>query len=103
MTTLSNLSVERVEVSRKLHSALRDKQSILIAAPFVAIIGDNMVNEFRAVVAELGGERALGRVLANDRDMRDAIRDGFPPAVVEQLMRASGLTLKELASTLGGN
>jgi putative toxin-antitoxin system antitoxin component (TIGR02293 family) len=59
-----------------------------------------MVNEFRAVVAELGGERALGRVLANDRDMRDAIRDGFPPAVVEQLMRASGLTLKELASAL---
>jgi putative toxin-antitoxin system antitoxin component (TIGR02293 family) len=61
---------------------------------------DNMVNEFQAVVAELGGKRTLGRVLVNDRDMREAIRDGFPPAVVEQLMRASGLTLKELAGAL---
>jgi putative toxin-antitoxin system antitoxin component (TIGR02293 family) len=59
-----------------------------------------MVNELRAVVAELGGRHALGRSLANDRDMREAIRDGFPPAVVEQLMRASGLTLKELAGAL---
>jgi len=32
--------------------------------------------------------------------MREAIREGFPPAVVEELMRASGLTLKELASAL---
>jgi putative toxin-antitoxin system antitoxin component (TIGR02293 family) len=30
----------------------------------------------------------------------DAIREGFPPAVVEELMRASGLTLKELAGAL---
>jgi putative toxin-antitoxin system antitoxin component (TIGR02293 family) len=32
--------------------------------------------------------------------MRQAIRDGFPPAVVERLMHASGLTLKELAAAL---
>ena len=32
--------------------------------------------------------------------MRDAIRDGFPPGVVEELMQASGLTLKELAASL---
>ena len=32
--------------------------------------------------------------------MRQAIRDGFPPAVVEELMLASGLTLKELAAAL---
>jgi putative toxin-antitoxin system antitoxin component (TIGR02293 family) len=32
--------------------------------------------------------------------MREAVREGFPPAVVEELMRASGLTLKELASAL---
>jgi putative toxin-antitoxin system antitoxin component (TIGR02293 family) len=32
--------------------------------------------------------------------MREAIREGFPPAVVEKLMRASGLTLKELADAL---
>jgi putative toxin-antitoxin system antitoxin component (TIGR02293 family) len=59
-----------------------------------------MVNELRAVVAELGGKRTLGRSFSTDLDMRDAIRDGFPPAVVEQLMRTSGLTLKELAQAL---
>jgi len=59
-----------------------------------------MVNELRAVVRELGGEKALGRSLASDRELRDAIRDGFPPAVVSELMRASGLTLKELAAAL---
>jgi putative toxin-antitoxin system antitoxin component (TIGR02293 family) len=32
--------------------------------------------------------------------MREAIREGFPPAVVGELMRASGLTLKELANAL---
>jgi len=59
-----------------------------------------MVNELRAVVAELGGRRTLGRSFSSDREMRQAIRDGFPPAVVEELMRASGLTLKELAHAL---
>ena len=59
-----------------------------------------MVNELRAVVQELGGEQTLGRALSNDRDMREAIREGFPPAVVKELMRTSGLTLKELASAL---
>ncbi len=59
-----------------------------------------MVNELRAVVAELGGEHALGRPLSSDREMREAIREGFRPAVVEELMRASGLTLKELAGAL---
>lgn len=65
-----------------------------------AIISDRMVNELRAVVRELGGEHALGRTLSSDRDLRDAIREGFPPAVVEELMRTSGLTLKELAAAL---
>jgi len=59
-----------------------------------------MVNELRAVVEELGGERALGRALSGERDLREAIREGFPPAVLKELMRASGLTLKELASAL---
>jgi putative toxin-antitoxin system antitoxin component (TIGR02293 family) len=59
-----------------------------------------MVNELRAVVEELGGKQTLGRVLSNDREMREAIREGFPPAVVEELMRASGLNLKELAAAL---
>ena len=59
-----------------------------------------MVNELRAVVNELGGEQTLGRALTNDHEMRDAIREGFRPAVLEELMRASGLTLKELADSL---
>jgi putative toxin-antitoxin system antitoxin component (TIGR02293 family) len=59
-----------------------------------------MVNELQAVVEELGGEQALGRALSSDRDMCDAIREGFPPTVVGQLMRSSGLTLKELAEAL---
>jgi len=59
-----------------------------------------MVNELRAVIAELGGRQTLGRTLSTDRDMREAIREGFPPAVVEELMRASGLTLHELARAL---
>lgn len=59
-----------------------------------------MVNELKAVLRELGGERTLGRTLSSDRDLRDVIREGFPPAVVEELMRTSGLTLKELAAAL---
>jgi putative toxin-antitoxin system antitoxin component (TIGR02293 family) len=59
-----------------------------------------MVNELRAVVKELGGRSALGRNLASQRDLCEAIREGFPPAVVEELMQASGLTLKELAEAL---
>jgi putative toxin-antitoxin system antitoxin component (TIGR02293 family) len=59
-----------------------------------------MANELQAVVKELGGRHVLGRTLSNDRDLRDAIREGFPPAVVEELMQASGLTLKELAESL---
>src|SRR5271166_6177159 len=59
-----------------------------------------MVNELRAVVHELGGKQALGRALSSDHDMREAIREGFPPAVVQELMQASGLTLKELATAL---
>lgn len=59
-----------------------------------------MVNELKAVVARLGGPGAFGKAFSNDRDLREAIREGFPPAVVPQLMRASGLTLKELAGAL---
>src|SRR5712691_1536068 len=72
----------------------------LTVAPIVAIIGDIMVNELRAVMNERGGRQVLGRTLSSDRDLRDAIREGFPPAVVEELMQASGLTLKELADAL---
>jgi putative toxin-antitoxin system antitoxin component (TIGR02293 family) len=59
-----------------------------------------MADEIRAVVRELGGERTLGRTLRSDDDLREAIREGFPHAVLAELMRASGLTLKELADAL---
>jgi putative toxin-antitoxin system antitoxin component (TIGR02293 family) len=59
-----------------------------------------MVNELQAVVSELGGVRTLGRALSSEDDLRQAIRDGFPPAVVESLMENSGLTLKEVAGAL---
>src|SRR5438128_10135010 len=68
----------------------------LTVAPIVAIIGDIMVNELRAVVPELGEEQKLRRSLSSDRDLCDAIREGFPPARVEELMRAHASTLKEL-------
>jgi putative toxin-antitoxin system antitoxin component (TIGR02293 family) len=59
-----------------------------------------VANTLNAVVRELGGEHALGRPLSTENDMREAIREGFRPSVVEELMRASGLTLKELAEAL---
>jgi putative toxin-antitoxin system antitoxin component (TIGR02293 family) len=59
-----------------------------------------MADELQAVVRQLGGKRVLGRSLANNHDLREAIREGFPHAVVGELMQASGLTLKELAGAL---
>jgi len=59
-----------------------------------------MATQLQAVIQELGGKQTLGRTLASEDDMREAIREGFPAAVVEVLMRASGLTLKELATAL---
>lgn len=59
-----------------------------------------MVNELTAVVAELGGAAVLGRPLTTDDELRTAIREGFPARVVQQLMRASGLTLKDLSASL---
>jgi putative toxin-antitoxin system antitoxin component (TIGR02293 family) len=59
-----------------------------------------MVNEWQAVVKQLGGKSALGRRLSTDSDLREAIREGFPHAVLDKLMHFSGLTLKELAEAL---
>ena len=59
-----------------------------------------MVDEIQAVVAELGGKPVFGRLLKNEKDLREAIRSGFPPATVERVMQNSGMTLKELASSL---
>lgn len=59
-----------------------------------------MVQELVAVENELGGEAVLGRPLQSNADLLMAIRDGFPPKVVERLMESAGLTLKELAESL---
>jgi len=59
-----------------------------------------MVNELNAVVKQLGGRHTLGRNFSTVNQLKDAIREGFPTAVVEPLMSASGLTLKELAEAL---
>jgi hypothetical protein len=44
--------------------------------------------ELHAVVQELGGEQTFGRTLTSEKDLREAIREGFPPAVVQELMHA---------------
>jgi putative toxin-antitoxin system antitoxin component (TIGR02293 family) len=59
-----------------------------------------MTNEVQAVAKKMGGRAVFGRNLANQPDLRQAIRDGFPHGVVEELMKSSGLTLRELAESL---
>jgi putative toxin-antitoxin system antitoxin component (TIGR02293 family) len=59
-----------------------------------------MVNELRAVVEELGGEPVLGRSLRTPNDLHNAIREGFPQTVVEEVMQAAGISRKELATIL---
>jgi putative toxin-antitoxin system antitoxin component (TIGR02293 family) len=59
-----------------------------------------MADELRAVIAQLGGEKVLGRTLRTDHDLRTAIREGFPQKVVGSIMSSAGLTLKELSATL---
>ncbi len=54
----------------------------------------------QAVARALGGRRALGRAVADDADLQSAIREGFPRAVLDEVLRTSGLGLKELASAL---
>ena len=61
---------------------------------------DIMANELQAVVVELGGEKILGRPLRSDNDLRSAIREGFLHEVVGSVMHSTGLTLKELSTTL---
>lgn len=59
-----------------------------------------MASDLKAVVDELGGEAVLGRRLRRERDLQAAIRDGFPQRVVEGLMEAAHLSVKEVASAL---
>jgi putative toxin-antitoxin system antitoxin component (TIGR02293 family) len=59
-----------------------------------------MADELQAVIAELGGDRVLGRILRSDTELRSAIREGFPQEVVGSVMNSAGLTLKELSAAL---
>ena len=59
-----------------------------------------MVEELQAVVAELGGEKVLGRTLRSTNDLQTAIREGFPQKVVGSVMNSAGLTLKQLSASL---
>ncbi|HSW48947.1 MAG TPA: antitoxin Xre/MbcA/ParS toxin-binding domain-containing protein [Bryobacteraceae bacterium] len=59
-----------------------------------------MVNELRAVVAELGGGAVFARMPRTEGDLREAIREGLPQTAVTELMQSAGLTLKELAASL---
>jgi putative toxin-antitoxin system antitoxin component (TIGR02293 family) len=59
-----------------------------------------MKNEITFVVEELGGETALGRPVHTGEGMSAVIREGFPRAVVQALVKASGLTLQEVPSCL---
>jgi putative toxin-antitoxin system antitoxin component (TIGR02293 family) len=59
-----------------------------------------MVNELHAIISQLGGESVLRRRVRSDQDIQNAIREGFPPAVIEKVMHSAGLSLKELAQSL---
>ncbi|HLX71375.1 MAG TPA: antitoxin Xre-like helix-turn-helix domain-containing protein, partial [Verrucomicrobiae bacterium] len=59
-----------------------------------------MVNELQAIIAELGGEKILGRTLRSTNDLQAAIREGFPQSVVGCIMNSTGLTLKQLSESL---
>jgi putative toxin-antitoxin system antitoxin component (TIGR02293 family) len=59
-----------------------------------------MASDLQAIVAALGGESVVGRRLRTDSDLETAIREGFPQAVVAEVMQGADLSLKELASSL---
>ena len=63
-------------------------------------MSDSMASELRAVVDELGGEAVLRRRLKRDSDLQAAIREGFPQKVIDALMEAADLSIKELAASL---
>ena len=59
-----------------------------------------MVNEVQAIVSELGGPTAIGHKVESEEQLREAIREGLPQLVVEEVMRSAQLTLKELAASV---
>jgi putative toxin-antitoxin system antitoxin component (TIGR02293 family) len=65
-----------------------------------AKIDVRMVDELQAVVRELGGEPVLLRNFRTPADLQASIREGFPQSVLEEVMHAAGISLKELAVIL---
>ncbi|MDQ2711177.1 MAG: DUF2384 domain-containing protein [Acidobacteriota bacterium] len=59
-----------------------------------------MVNEFNAVIQELGGEPVFGHSPKNQGDLQQAIREGFPSSAVDEVLQRASLTLKELSASL---
>ncbi|HVW86865.1 MAG TPA: antitoxin Xre/MbcA/ParS toxin-binding domain-containing protein, partial [Bryobacteraceae bacterium] len=60
-----------------------------------------MTSLFDLELKRLGGERGLGRRVRHEADLSDAIRDGFSSRVLDSLMQSSGLSLKEIADSVG--
>ena len=59
-----------------------------------------MASEIQAVAAELGGFPSLGRHIRSETDLREAVREGLPDAVIRRLMRSTDLTLDEIARSI---
>lgn len=53
-----------------------------------------MINEIITSIVEERRGDTLGRPVHTGEDMKAAIREGFPRAVVQALVEASGLTLQ---------
>lgn len=51
-------------------------------------------------IAELGGEKTLGRKIRDEQDLLASIREGFPQQVVGEVSRAAQVTIKELSESL---
>ncbi len=59
-----------------------------------------MASEVQAVVEELGGGHVFRRKPRTEADLREEIRGGLRSQAVREVMRSSGLTLRELAASL---
>ena len=59
-----------------------------------------MAGDLRAIIDELGGEAVLGRRFDREIDLQAAIREGFPQSVIDELMEAADLNIKELAACI---
>jgi len=59
-----------------------------------------MASDLQAVVQELGGVHVFRPKPRTEAELREAIRGGLRHQAVREVMRSTGLTLKELAASL---